>query len=258
MLIRTNVVVAIVSLVAAGISAFFAFHISRLDEIQDLRFAVATLREHVPDTYKEEIKSLSVSALPTDLAKTGDLEATKNDIPKIVEAEISGKLPGYIDSYYNENRHKFATEFQITTLRNQLARMASRVSTLDAESGMAYLGEVRCDEPPREFPVPGSEYSADARTDNWILFGINPLITSAVEGTNKRNAANAIYEFATVVESTPDRRAWKVELRVLLNYNTGAVKVYKIGNCNRSISGALFPGPPSTIQLVAVRRREKT
>lgn len=66
---KVNTIVMAVSLVAAGFSAFFAWRISTLEEINQLRSHLVKLERQIPESYMQQISEIVKSTLPSDLMR---------------------------------------------------------------------------------------------------------------------------------------------------------------------------------------------
>lgn len=95
MQLRANTVVMIVSLVAAGISAFFAWRISTVEGINELRTDLNQLKHKVPEAYVPKIKEISESTLPSDLMlRDATSELIRDQIDQI-KAQLNGAVVAF-------------------------------------------------------------------------------------------------------------------------------------------------------------------
>jgi hypothetical protein len=127
--------------------------------------------------------------------------------------------------------------------------MLRRIESQENRVEVYDMGYIDCSAP-KSIPVPqGTD------TDDWIVFGINPLVNSGVDDAGMGN--NAIYQFKTIVTSNPQRTAWNVSFEVKLNYNT-STEGDSVGSCNMDRRGKRFDkGEISRMQLIAIKKTTK-
>ena len=105
-----------------------------------------------------------------------------------------------------------------------------------------FLGKVGCDRS-RFFPIP----EEGTTTDNWLVIGTNPTITTNVEGVI---GDNAIHAFGLKSVSNEQKNGWEATLTVLVNYNTKNDK-HTIWDCRAKPTDPVL----SHAQIFAIRAK---
>lgn len=93
--LKANTVVMIVSLVAAAISAFFAWHISTLDEINNLRSDLTALQKEVPEAHRSQIEAISQSALPPGLLERDEISELIRTQTRQMQSILDGAVVAF-------------------------------------------------------------------------------------------------------------------------------------------------------------------
>ncbi len=242
-----NTVITIVAFVLAAASAIYSILLSvQRDSIvtaKDLKTVQNELSKvaDLSDGIQSKIRDLQV--IVQDLGESveanrdaidvndGLIRQNKSAAEKSL-SEISSSLSDFAAKSEFE-----ALEDEFGALATDLANHGSRVSVYD-------LGDVYCDAP-KTIPVP------DGTTDDWVVFGINPLVNSGVDNASRGD--NAIYRFVTEVENNREKTAWDVRFVVEVNYNTKTSDA-SAGNCNQDRHGRLFQGEISRTRVIAIRK----
>ena len=99
------------------------------------------------------------------------------------------------------------------------------------------LGHFKCSANRHIVPVPVK----GTTTDQWLVFGINPHVSSLAK---TKNGDNAVFSFKTDVRPARNRRSWSIQYLVEINHASDQYKKLRLTKC---------PSAVRNLQVVAMR-----
>ena len=211
------------------------------------------VRELVPASVEESVSGTLPEAVRTQV------EAT---VPPAVKIQVAATVPGAVDNAVaaaaNIAMPGLAVEIdrrreELAALVQQTEELRSSLSDLivkhreEAEEIWARvqtkhvydLGRIDCGkETAFDVPEPGTD------NEDWLLLGVNPVVTSDIENVI---GDNAIHAFDLDIRRRPGQSGWLVTFDVQINYDTSN-RGETLWNC-----APLDGRPVSRIQIIAVK-----
>ena len=134
----------------------------------------------------------------------------------------------------------------LVPLPNAIKREIARVvkENMPTQRLFHYLGEVTCGGE-RTFKVPEA-----TTTKDWIVFGIDPYITTEYEGDNIYN--NSLMGYGTDILSAANDKAWKVRFLVRTNFAAGTGE--EVRDCSEILSRRAVSNRHPSIHFVSFRK----
>ena len=137
----------------------------------------------------------------------------------------------------SQDREEFEEKVAHSLTENE--DFSSKVLDKIVEPNVFVLGRFKCSSTEYSVSVPVSH----THTDDWLVFGINPEISSYTDGKNK-SGDNAVFSFRTLITPENDRQSWNINYYVEINHASDQFRKLRLKRC---------PSTVGDLTVVAIR-----